>query len=72
MARGADVLDDHVHVDVGGGQILEDARSHPGGVRHAQQGCLGLVLVGGNAANDHLFHILNLLLHERAGLDYKT
>ena len=45
VGRAADILDDHVDVDVVVSQRFENSGGHPRFVRHAAHGELGLVLV---------------------------
>ena len=52
----ADVLNDHVDVDVGVGQGREDVGGHARPVGHAAHRDLGLVGGVGHAADDRLFH----------------
>ena len=57
----ADVLHDHVHVDVGVADRPQDLVGDARTVRHAQYRDLGLVPVGGDARDDCLFHVLVFL-----------
>src|SRR5690606_4746929 len=52
----ADVLDDHVDIDIGVGDRAENLVGDTGLVGHAQHSQLGLVTIEGNAGNDWLFH----------------
>src|SRR5690606_27963992 len=59
------VLDDHVHVDVGVGQGLEQLRCCAGLVWQPHHNDLYLILVERYAAHDHIFHGSNFLFHNR-------
>ena len=52
-----DVLHDHVDVDLGGGERLEDAGRLADLVGHADDGDLGLAAVVGDAGDDRLLHL---------------
>src|SRR5882724_11196730 len=73
----ADVLDDHVHVDGGVAERLEDARGHAGLVGHGDEGDLGLIFVERDAANDDVLHVFGFFFHNgswvivQAGTDFK-
>ena len=64
----ADVLDDHVHHDVGLGHAAEQRGRDPGSVRHPRDGDLGLLLVVGDARDHHFLHGRVLLHHHRPGI----
>ena len=53
----ADVLDDHIDVDVSGGERAEDGRNRSGPVGHAGEDHFGFVLVGGDAGDQLAFHV---------------
>ena len=59
------VLDDHVDVDVGGGERPEDRRGDARLVGNAPERNLRLVLGIGDARDDLLFHDLVLVADER-------
>ena len=61
-----DILDDHVDIDIGIGQRPEDAGHHAGLVGHAHQRDLGFTLVGHDAGDQFLFHLVILVHHQRA------
>jgi hypothetical protein len=53
----ADVLDDHVDVDVGVGDRAENLVGDARGIGHAEHGQLGFVAVESDAGDDRLFHV---------------
>ena len=53
----ADILDNHVDVDVGSRQGPEDRGNSAGAVGHSGQDNLGFVLVGGDAGDQLAFHV---------------
>jgi hypothetical protein len=76
-AVAADVLDDHVDDDVRVGQAAEHLRGGARLVEDVADDDLGLVLVGGDAADDDLFHVGDFFFHEGSwivverGADFK-
>ena len=56
----ADVLNDHVDVDVCVGQRRKDVGHRARTVRHARKGDLRLILVGGNSGDQLAFHLILL------------
>jgi hypothetical protein len=73
----AHVLDDHVDVDVRVGEPAEHLRRGSGLVDDVADDDLGLVLVGGDAADDDLFHVGDFFFHDGSwivverGADFK-
>src|SRR5271169_3962718 len=68
VTRCADVLHDHVHVDVGSGNGPEDRIGYAGTVFDPHERNFRLVAVEGDAGDDGLFHGLVLLeCNERTG-----
>src|ERR1700677_2172015 len=73
----ADVLDNHVHVDGGIADGLEDAGGDAGLVRHGNEGDLGLVFIECDAADDDVFHVFGFFFHNgswvvvQAGTNFK-
>ena len=66
----ADVLDDHVDVDVGVGDRAENLVGDAGAVWHAQHGDLGFVAVERDAGNDRLFHVVFFLKSNQRALAF--
>src|SRR3546814_12642114 len=60
-AIGADVLHDHVDLDVGSADRSQDRGSDTGAIRHAGNGELGLVAVERDSGNERIFHHLAVL-----------
>src|SRR3990167_5368889 len=61
LAVLAQVLDDHIDLDVGLGHRTQDLVRDAWLVGHAEHGDLGFVAVEGNAGNDGLFHLFVFL-----------
>ena len=57
----ADVLDDHVDVDVGVGDGAQDLVGDARLVRYAKHGQFGFVAIEGDTGDDGLFHVLFFL-----------
>ncbi len=73
MVVVADVLHDHVHLDIGFANGTEDLVGHTRHVRHAQDGELGLVAVECDAGDCWRFHLVRVLqCDQRAGAFLKA
>ena len=59
-------LHNHVNIDGGFPEGLEDASSDSGLIGHSGKGDLGLVFIEGDAADDHALHVLGFFFHNRA------
>src|SRR5213075_201083 len=68
----ADVLDDHVYVDGGVGEGVEDTGGHAGFVWHADDGHFGLIFIEGDAANDDVLHAGGFFFHNRSWVVIQT
>src|SRR5690554_339297 len=55
------VLQDHVYIDIGGGNRAKDGVSHARGVGDGQQGYFGFVTAEGDARYNGTFHFLIFL-----------
>ena len=64
----ADVLHDHVDVDVGVADRPEDLIGDARAVRHAEDGDLRFVAIERDAGNDGLFHVLVFLERDQRAL----
>src|SRR6185437_16698772 len=62
----ADILDNHIHIDVVVRYRAENLISNARAVRHAQYGNLGLVTIECDTRNDRAFHVPFLESNKRA------
>src|SRR2546423_14868293 len=65
-AAMADVLDDHVHIDVGVANRAKNPGGDAGFVWYGHERYLGLIFVERDPAHDHAFHAFRFLFHDRS------